>query len=134
LAESTKGEYRRIFKFWDGKYKTVPLAGLESKAFRQRVLSWHAAFSKEKPREADNRVTILARVLSWGAKDGPIKVNVLDGFERAYTSDRADKIWLPAHVDAFLALASPEMQLAMVLALHTGQRQADIRRMAWSNY
>jgi len=26
------------------------------------------------------------------------------------------------------------MQLAMVLALHTGQRQADIRRLAWTAY
>ncbi len=134
LAESTKTEYRRIFKFWDGKYGTVPLAGLEAKTFRQRVLAWHADFSKTKPREADNRVTILARVLSWGAKDGPLKINVLDGFERAYSSDRADKIWLTEHVDAFMAVAGPEMQLALALALHTGQRQADIRRMAWTNY
>jgi integrase len=59
---------------------------------------------------------------------------VLDGFERAYASDRSDIIWLPEHIEAFLRVASPEMQLAMVLALHTGQRQADIRRLAWTAY
>jgi integrase len=134
LAESTQKEYRRVFAFWDGKYGTCPLRALEDKSFRVDVIRWHDDFSEEKPREADNRVTILARVLSWGAKDGPLKVNVLDGFERAYHSDRSEIIWLPEHVDAFMAVASCEMQFAMVLALHTGQRQGDILRMAWPSY
>ena len=134
LAPSTQAEYRRVFKFWDGQFGKVPLAALAAKSFRKRVLSWHDEFSKDKPREADNRVTVLARVLSWAAKDSDLDANVLDGFERAYTSDRSDKIWLPEHVDAFMAAADSDMQLAMALALHTGQRQADIRKMAWSQY
>lgn len=134
LAESTKIEYRRIFKFWDGKFGAVPLRALASKSFRKDVLAWHGEFSEEKPREADNRVTILARVLSWAASDSDLETNVLKTFDRAYTSDRSDKIWLPEHVDAFMAEADSEMQLAMVLALHTGQRQADIRKLAWTQY
>jgi len=113
---------------------TCPFRALEDKAFRADVIKWHDGFSEEAAREDDNRVSILARVLSWGAKDGPLKNNVLDGFERAYSSDRSELIWLPEHVDAFLAVASSEMQLAMALALHTGQRQGDILRMAWSAY
>jgi integrase len=134
LAESTKKEYTRVFKFWDAKYGSCPYRALEDKAFRADVVKWHNGFSEQTAREADNRVSILARVLSWGAKDGPLKNNVLDGFERAYSSDRSELIWLPEHVDAFLAVASSEMQLAMALALHTGQRQGDILRMAWSAY
>jgi integrase len=134
LAESTKAEYKRVFRFWDHEYGTCPYRALEDKGFRVDVIKWHDKFSEDKPREADNRVTILARVLSWAAKDGPLKANVLDGFERAYASDRSEIIWLPEQVDAFLAVASPEMQLAMALALHTGQRQGDIRKLAWSTY
>jgi integrase len=134
LAESTKKEYRRVFKFWDAEYGTCPHRALEDKAFRADVVKWHDIFSEDKPREADNRVSILARVLSWGAKDGPLKTNVLDGFERAYSSDRSDIIWMPEDVESFLTVASDEMKLAMVLALHTGQRQGDIRRFAWSAY
>ncbi|MDQ0512704.1 tyrosine-type recombinase/integrase [Ancylobacter amanitiformis] len=134
LAESTKGEYRRVFAFWDAKYGSCPYAALEDKAFRRDVLKWHDMFSAEKPREADNRVTILARILSWAAKDGPLDVNVLDGFDRAYQGDRSDKIWLPEHVEAFMAVATPEMQLGLVLALHTGQRQGDLLSLAWGNY
>jgi integrase len=134
LAESTRKEYRRVFLFWDARYGTCPYRALEDKAFRADVIKWHDKFSETKPREADNRVAILARVLSWAAKDGPLKVNVLDGFERAYASDRSDVIWLPEQIEAFMAVASPEMQFAMVLALHTGQRQADILRLTWNQY
>jgi len=134
LAESTRKEYTRVLTFWDGEYGTVPLRALEDKAFRKDVLKWHDEFSAEKPREADNRVTILARVLSWAAKDGDLNVNVLDGFDRAYEGDRSDMIWLPEHVDAFMAVADAEMQLALVLALHTGQRQGDLLKLAWGNY
>ncbi|MEP1931975.1 MAG: tyrosine-type recombinase/integrase [Roseibium sp.] len=134
LASSTQTEYRRIFKFWEDKFGTCPHPALEDKAFRRAVIKWHDAFSEAKPREADNRVTVLARVLSWAAKDGPLKANVLDGFERAYQGDRSEKIWLSDHVEAFMNVASPEMKLAIVLALHTGQRQGDILQLAWNNY
>ncbi|PZU85011.1 MAG: integrase [Shinella sp.] len=134
LADSTRSEYRRIFKFWEVKYGSCPHAALEDKAFRRDVIKWHDQFSEEKPREADNRVTVLARVLSWAAKDGPLKVNVLDGFERAYQGDRSEMIWLPEHVDAFMAVAAPELKLALVLALHTGQRQGDLLTLPWSAY
>ncbi len=85
LAESTRAEYRRIFTFWEDKFGTCPYAALEDKGFRRAVIKWHDAFSEAKPREADNRVTVLARVLSWATRDGPLKRNVLDGFERCFT-------------------------------------------------
>lgn len=134
LAESTRKEYRRVFTFWDGKFGTMPVKALEAKGFREDVLKWHDEFSAKYPREADNRVTILARVLSWAAADRSLKVNVLESFDRAYSSDRADIIWLPDQLEALLEHSSPELQLAVLLALHTGQRQGDVRRMAWSNY
>lgn len=134
LRDSTKAEYRRVFKFWDAEFGSLPIRALEAKSFRQDVLRWHDTFSATKPREADNRVVILARVLAWATADRSLRVNVLSSFDRAYSSDRSDMIWLPEHIDAFVAAASQEMQVAMMLALHTGQRQADIRRLAWTNY
>ncbi len=134
LAESTRKEYRRVFSFWEDKYGTCPYAALEDKEFRRDILKWHDEYSAKFPREADNRVTILARVLSWGATDGPINRNVLQTFDRAYDGDRSEIIWLPEHVEAFMAKANDEMKLGLVLALHTGQRQGDLLRLAWGNY
>lgn len=134
LADSTRKEYRRIMTFWEDRYGTCPFAALEDKAFRRDVLKWHDDYSATYPREADNRITILARILSWAEKDGPLEKNVLEGFDRVYQGDRSDMIWLPEHVDAFMAVAGPEMRLALVLGLHTGQRQGDILRFAWGDY
>jgi hypothetical protein len=57
LAESTRKEYTRVFKFWDEKFGTVPVKAVEARGFREDVLEWHDRFSADKPREADNRVT-----------------------------------------------------------------------------
>lgn len=57
---------------------------------------------------------------------------MLEGFARAYASDRSELIWM--QIEAFMRVASFEMGLAMVLALHTGQRQAGIPKLAWSSY
>lgn len=134
-ADSTKAEYRRILKFWEELYGSCPLEALEDDEFLHDVMDWHADYSADHPREADNRVTVLASALSWAAKNRRgIKVNVLAGFERAYKNNRADFIWLPEHVDAFMAVASPEMRLALILALHTGQRQADLLKLTWDRY
>ena len=43
-------------------------------------------------------------------------------------------IWLPEHVHAFMAVAPVELQRALILALHTGQRQGDILALSWNNY
>jgi integrase len=47
---------------------------------------------------------------------------------------RSEIIWLPEHVGAFMQVAPLEMQRAMILALHTGQRQGDLLRLPWSAY
>lgn len=69
-----------------------------------------------------------------GLDRGLVADNPLTGIKRVYRSDRANMIWLPEHVAAFLEVARPEIRLAMMLALHTGQRQGDIRALTWACY
>ena len=47
---------------------------------------------------------------------------------------RSDIIWLPKDVDAFLNHANPGMQLALILALNLGRREADLIRLTWGDY
>ena len=54
--------------------------------------------------------------------------------KKVYRADRSDKLWLTEHIEAFCAVASPQMRLALELALHTGQRQSDLLRLGWSSY
>jgi integrase len=134
LADSTKIEYRRIYKAIEDEYGTVPLVGLEQRSFRKHVLEWRDKHAVDSPREADNRVTVFARLLAWGADRGPLRVNVLTDVRRVYQSNRSELIWLPEHIDAFCGVASTELQCALMLALHTGQRQGDLVRLTWGAY
>src|SRR6185312_15888647 len=83
---------------------------------------------------ADNLVSALNRIGSFAFDRAEVKANVLDGIKRVYHSDRADKLWLPEHVGAFTQHASPALCAALILAMHTGQRQGDLRRLPWSAY
>jgi integrase len=58
----------------------------------------------------------------------------LKGFRRLYHSNRSDLIWLPEQIAKFMAVAPVELQRAMILGLHTGQRQGDILHLTWTSY
>ena len=134
MAETTQKEYRRKFKIVERNWGSAPLAAFDDKDFRKDALDWRDTIAKNSPREADNLLSALARVGSWAFDRGEVNRNILDDFPRIYHSDRADKIWLPHQVEAFMQCASPEMKLALMLGLHTGQRQGDLRRLPWSSY
>ena len=76
----------------------------------------------------------LARILSFAKDRGLIVVNPRQDGGRLYRADRTDKVWTEVDVASFLSAAGPELQLAMILALWTGQRQGDLLRLPWSAY
>lgn len=134
LQESTRGEYRRKFKVIERKWGSAPIASFQDAEFRRDVIAWRDEIAKRARREADNLVSALTRLGSFAFDRADVKANVLDGIRRVYHSDRADKLWLPDHVGSFTRHASPELCAALMLAMHTGQRQADLRRLPWSAY
>jgi len=134
MAETTQSEYRRKFKVIDRKWGSAPISAFNESEFRKDVLTWRDGIARRARREADNLVSALARLGSFALDRGEVERNVLDKVRRVYHSDRADKLWLPEHVAAFTKVASPEMQVALMLGMHTGQRQGDLRRLPWSGY
>jgi integrase len=133
-ADTTQKEYRRKFKAIERDWGSAPIASFNDKQFRTDVLEWRDKIAKRARREADNLTSALARLGAWALDRGELDRNVLDRITRVYRSDRADKLWLPNHVDAFLQVASSEMKAALMLAMHTGQRQGDLRRLPWTAY
>ncbi len=85
-------------------------------------------------RGADYFVAVLSIVLSHAVDDGLIDHNYAKGVRRLYKADRADKVWSDADIVAFQGVASPELRLALRLALDTGQRQGDVLRLPWSAF
>jgi integrase len=135
-AESTRREYRRMLLAIERRFGDLPIDALEDPAVRQDFLRWRAKVARESgAREADHRLAVLSALLSWAvAEAGEIAGNPLKGFRRLHAADRSEMIWLPEHVTAFMKTAPLEMQRALILALHTGQRQGDLLRLTWSNY
>jgi integrase len=135
LAPSTQGDYKRMLTKTEGEFGDMPIAALEDPRVRRDFLDWREKVAKQSgAREADNRLSAISAMLTWSVDRGRLTANHLKGFKRLYHSDRAEIIWLPEHIDAFMKVAPIEMQRALIIALHTGQRQGDILRLPWSAY
>ncbi len=70
-----------------------------------------------------------------GRKDrGRIPINPCERGGQTLPADRTDRLWTKSDLARLLSIASPEMELTVLLALGTGQRQGDLLRLRWSDY
>jgi integrase len=134
LADATRKDYLKQIAKIEAEFGDMPLAALRDPAVRAEFLDWHARLAKRGARQADYAMTVLGRVLSWVMNRGHLAVNPAARPGRRYKSARAEIVWRPDDVEAFLAKASPELALALVLARDTAQRQGDLLRLTWSAY
>ncbi len=133
LALSTIKAYRAYINLIEVEFGDLPLAALDDRRMRGEFKAWRDTMAAT-PRKADYAWTTLARILSFGKDRGMIGTNPCEGGGRLYRADRTNKIWRDEHVAQFLQCARPELGLAMMLALWTGQRQGDLLRLPWSAY
>ena len=119
-----------MFKAIEDEFGEIPLAALDDQRFTGDLLAWHDKLAGRTPREADNRLAVLGGVLGWAKRRQKICRNPLaDGFRRAHRSDRSEIVWNGEDIDNFIGTASPELTLALMIALFTGLRQGDILRL-----
>lgn len=134
-AASTQKEYKRMLTKAESKFGMMRLSALEDPRVRKEFMAWRSEVADDSgDREADNRLSVISAMLTWGMDNGKVFSNHVSGFKRLHSVDRSDMIWLPDHIDAFMAVAPIELQRALILALHTGQRQGDLLRLTWNNY
>jgi integrase len=134
-AASTQAEYRRMLTMAEAEFGDMPIAALDNPKVRADFLDWRQKIARASgDREADNRLSAISAMLTWAVDRGKLTGNHLRGFKRLYHADRSEIIWLPEHISAFMKVAPIEMQRALIIALHTGQREGDILRMPWSAY
>ena len=134
-AQSTQAEYRRMLTAAEAEFGSMPIAALDDPGVRKDFLDWREKVARTSGRrEADNRLSAISAMLTWRVDRGHTSANHLRGFKRLYHVDRSEIIWLPEHIAAFMQVAPVEMQRAMILGLHTGQREGDLLRLPWSAY
>ncbi len=134
-APSTQREYSRLCGKLESAFGDMPLRALDSPKAAGVFLDWHEEQGLDTPREADNAMQLLSMILKRAKRRGRIRVNPLsEGFERQHHGDRSDVIWTEADVTRFMDGAPVELQRAMILFMHTGQRYGDVIRMRWADY
>jgi integrase len=133
LSAASIRSYTSYIKLIENEFGDLPLAALEDRRIRGEFKIWRDRFANT-PRKADYVWSTLSRILSFSKDRGLIASNPCEGGGRLYSADRTDKVWRDEDVAAFLAVAAPELALAMMLALWTGQRQGDLLRLPWSAY
>jgi hypothetical protein len=132
LARSTQSEYRRMLTAAESQFGDMPIAALDDPRVRKDFLDWREKVARSSgKREADHRLSTISAMLTWAVDRGQILANHLRGFKRLYHADRSEIIWLPEHIAAFMKVASVEMQRALIIGLHTGQREGDLLRLPW---
>jgi integrase len=132
-SRHSRRSYERYLKLIDAKFGTMPIAALEDRRARGEFKTFRGTFAAT-PRKADYLFGTVARVLSVAKDHGKISVNVCERGGRLYDADRSDIIWQASDIRQFCAVASVELQAALLLALWTGQRQGDLLKLSWKNY
>jgi integrase len=134
LSKRSKEDYLQHIGRIEVRFGDMPTAAISDKRARGGFKAWRDSLAKQSLRQADYAWSVLARILSISKDRGLIDVNPCEKGGRLYEADRSEKIWLPDHIRAFLAVAPEEIRAALVLALWTGQRQGDLLRLTWEAY
>ena len=142
LADRTKRDYlghidkiaAAVLKAGQPSLATYPLEVIADPKIRKRLLDWRDRMAKSSPRQADACFGVLRILLEWALNRGMISHNHATRPKKTYRADRSERLWLPEHLAAFRTVASPELRLALELALWTGQRQSDLLKLGWSAY
>jgi integrase len=134
LRAATQKDYRKQIAKIEREFGDMPLDALRDPAVRAEFLDWRDRLAQTSRRQADYAMTVLGVICSWAVNRGLLAVNPAAKPGRRYQADRAEKIWQPGQIAAFLAVAGPELALAMVLARDTAQRQGDLLRLSWTAY
>ena len=133
-APRTQRDYDGHLAHLDDIWGKMPIDVLDDRSMRGGIKDERDRIAERSERRADYFVQVLSIVLSKAVDDGLLESNRASTIGKKYSGDRSEKIWPSAAVSHFMQKASPELKLAMRLALDTGQRQGDLLRLPWSAF
>lgn len=134
LAPRTQADYKKHLDKIEDEFGTFPIEGLRRDKARSIFFEWKDGLARSSLRQADYAWTVFARCLSWAVGRRLVPANPLEKGGRLYRGTRAESVWSEDEESQLLAVASPQLRLAFMLAIWTGQRQGDLLRLPWSAY
>lgn len=133
LSAPSKRAYSYYLKLIEGEFGDMPIEALSERGARAEFKHWRDSMSAT-PRKADYAWATLAKVMSFALDRERIQINPCKDGGRLYEADRKDKLWGEDEIGRVLSLANPEIEIALLMALWTGQRQGDLLALPWSAY
>jgi integrase len=133
LAPKTRTDYSYYIKLILEKFGDLPIEALNAPQIRVQFKAWRNTMSVT-PRKADLAWSVLRLILAWAVDQVLIKHNAALGGKRLHRTTRADIIWTQEDLQKAFDHFPRHVLDALVLALHTGQRQGDLLRMTWANH
>jgi integrase len=85
------------------------------------------------PEAANTMIKALASMISWSIPNGGWRADNPCDHVKMFPKGTPWAAWSWEAIEAWRDLAVPEMRLALMLALYTGQRQSDLIRMSWND-
>jgi integrase len=134
ISPRTRRDYIKQIKRIERTFGDFPIKALDDPRATSIFLEWRDQLAQASLRQADYAYSTLSRILSWALKRRLIATNPCANGGKLYQGTRVDKVWSDEDVARFLRTAPSYLQLAMLLAINTGQRQGDLLRLPWSAY
>lgn len=123
---TTRYDYDRHMRLLCELFGERPIAAFTPRliyAYRQKMPSG---------RQGMYRMQVLRLLMGHAVRMGELPTNPASQM-RLETPPARTALWLPEQRRAFLELAPPSVRLAFLLALYTGQREADVLSMRWTD-
>lgn len=130
-APRTKSDRRKHLDRVRTDIGHLEVAALDAKGARKVLVDWRNGY-KATPKTADELMGALAKVIKWAMDQGEVHHNPIADVERLYHVDRAEIIWEPHHLELLLKHSAKEFADFVQMAVNTGMRLADLRRVPWS--
>lgn len=132
LSDRSKKDYGPIFVMIEQDFYSFPAAALSDKRTRGIFRNWRDK-QAHTPRKADRMWSVLKRIFNVAKEYGLIDKNPCEGGGRLYHGTRVANIWEETDIQLVKARCPPHIVAAMILATNTGQRQADLLELLWSD-
>jgi integrase len=134
ISPRTRQDYIKHIKRIEQVFGDFPIKALEDPRAKAKFLEWRDQLAQTSLRQADYTFATLARILAWAEDRGLIAKNPCTKAGQLYKGTRVNKIWNDEDIERFLRTAPRHLQLAMLIAVNTGQRQGDLLKLPWSSY
>lgn len=130
LAPQTKRTYESVLDRLRAEHGEKP-AGLMDRAFVRRAMSKRA----EKPGAANKLLRMIRQLYNFGIEHELVSHNPAQGVRKLKIAGDGFIEWTEEDIKAFKKRwkAGTKQRLALMLALHTGQRRADLALMQWAH-